>query len=297
MRILIIGNKGQLGSELTRILAAGRSELGQIPDTYRNADVLGIDIDTLDITDCVAATAFAGKTGKADLLINCAAMTNVDACESDPESAMRINAVGARNAALMAREMHCPIVHISTDYVFDGLGAKPYAEWDIPAPVSVYGKSKLFGEHYVRETVSSSFVVRTSWLYGRVGNNFVKTILKAAREKGSLKVVNDQRGNPTNAGDLAHHILKIGAGREYGLYHCTGNGECSWYGFAKEIVRLSGIPCTVTPCTTEEFPRPAPRPAYSAMDNMMLRCTVGDGMREWREAIADFMGKYDFAKW
>jgi dTDP-4-dehydrorhamnose reductase len=290
MRILIIGNKGQLGSELTRILAAGRSELGQIPDVYKNAEVLGADVDTLDITDHAAAIAFASKIGKADLLINCAAMTNVDACESDFESAMRINAIGARNAALMAREMHCSIIHISTDYIFDGCGTKPYVEWDIPAPVSIYGKSKLLGERYVRETLPDSFIVRTAWLYGYTGNNFVKTILKAAKEKGALKVVDDQRGNPTNAADLAHHILKIGATHEYGIYHCTGDGECSWYDFAKEIVRLSGITCEVSPCTTDEFPRPAPRPAYSAMDNLMLRCTVGDEMRGWREAIAAFMG-------
>jgi dTDP-4-dehydrorhamnose reductase len=118
--------------------------------------------------------------------------------------------------------------------------------------------------------------------------------LKAGKEKGILKVVNDQRGNPTNAADLAHHILKIGSAHEYGIYHCTGDGECSWYDFAKEIIRLSGIPCEINPCTTKEFPRPAPRPAYSAMDNLMLRCTVGDEMRGWREAIAAFMENCDF---
>jgi dTDP-4-dehydrorhamnose reductase len=293
MRIVIIGDKGQLGSELTRILADGRSELGRIPDIYKDAEVIGADIDALDITNRDAVTAFATEHGRADLLINCAAMTNVDACESDPETAMRINAVGARNAAYMAALLACPIVHISTDYVFDGRAAKPYTEWDLPSPVSVYGKSKLLGERYVREARPESFIVRTAWLYGRTGNNFVKTILKTAREKGILKVVDDQRGNPTNAADLAHHILKLGAGREYGIYHCTGAGECSWYDFAKEIIRLSGIPCEISPCTTEEFPRPAPRPAYSAMDNLMLRCTVGDEMRPWREALAAFMKHTD----
>jgi dTDP-4-dehydrorhamnose reductase len=289
MRILIIGNKGQLGSELARVLSDGHSELGQIPAIYEGANVIGADVDTLDITNHAAITAFAEQLGHADLLINCAAMTNVDVCEIDQESAMRINAIGARNAAIMAQGFHCPIIHISTDYVFDGHAVTPYTEWDLPAPVSIYGKSKLLGERYVRETWTESFIVRTSWLYGRNGNNFVKTILKAAREKGALKVVNDQRGNPTNAADLAHHILKFGATREYGIYHCTGNGECSWYDFAKEIIKLSGIPCEVNPCTTEEFPRPAPRPAYSAMDNLMLRCTVGDEMRPWQDAIAAFM--------
>jgi dTDP-4-dehydrorhamnose reductase len=289
MRILIIGNKGQLGSELTRVLATGRSELGQIPDAYSGADIVGVDADSLDITSQSAATAFADKLNRADLLINCAAMTNVDACESEPEAAMRVNAVGARNAAHMARKLRCPIIHISTDYVFDGRGTRPYAEWDTPAPASVYGKSKLLGERCVRETLPESFIVRTSWLYGHIGNNFVKTILKTAHERDILKVVDDQRGNPTNAADLAHHILKLGVTREYGLYHCTGTGECSWYDFAKEIIELSGIPCEVKPCTTEEFPRPAPRPAYSAMDNLMLRCTVGDEMRDWREAIAAFV--------
>jgi dTDP-4-dehydrorhamnose reductase len=291
MRILIIGSKGQLGSELTRVLAIEHSELGQIPNIYKDAVVIGADADELDITSRNTVVAFAKEIEKIDLIINCAAMTDVDACETDQESALRINAIGARNAAYMAVKLNCPIIHISTDYVFDGHAVKPYTEWDIPAPVSIYGKSKLLGECYVRETCPESFIVRTSWLYGHAGNNFVKTILKTAREKGILKVVDDQRGNPTNAVDLAHHILKIGTTREYGIYHCTGKGDCSWYDFATEIVKLSGIPCEVIPCTTKEFPRPAPRPVYSGMKNLMLQCTVGDEMRQWQEAIATFMKK------
>ncbi|MDR3294756.1 MAG: dTDP-4-dehydrorhamnose reductase [Clostridiales Family XIII bacterium] len=291
MKILIIGNRGQLGSELTRVLADGRGELGAVPGAYRGADVTGADLGELDITDFGAARAFIAA-GKFELIVNCAAMTNVDACESEYEAAMKINALGPRNVAAAAQEAGSALVHISTDYVFDGRGTRPYAEWDVPAPVSVYGKSKLLGERYVRENCPASFIIRTAWLYGQNGSNFVKTILKAGEEKDVITVVDDQRGNPTNAADLAHHILKAGATREYGIYHCTGDGECSWYDFAKEIIRLSGAACEVRPCAAKDYPRPAPRPAYSAMDNLMLRATVGDEMRPWQEALAAFMGTY-----
>jgi dTDP-4-dehydrorhamnose reductase len=181
------------------------------------------------------------------------------------------------------------LCHISTDYVFSGDADQPYREYDLPNPKSVYGKTKLSGEQYAAARCRRLFVVRTQWLYGYYGNNFVKTILRLAREKGHLSVVNDQFGCPTNAVDLAHHILKISAGNCYGVYHCANHGVASWYEFAQEIVRLSGIKASVTPCTTEEFPRPAPRPAYSPLDNMMLRLTVQDTMRSWQDALAVFM--------
>jgi dTDP-4-dehydrorhamnose reductase len=290
LKILITGNKGQLGNELTEILKTGTSEIGIVSRAYADADVTGADIDRLDVADVKAVSDFMGSK-RFDLIINCAAMTNVDACEENYEAAMRANAVSARNMALFAEKTGAKLVHVSTDYVFDGKANSPYCEWDAAFPATIYGKSKLLGERYVREICGRSFIVRTSWLYGYVGNNFVKTILKLASEKAEIKVVNDQVGKPTNANDLAHHILKIAAADEYGLYHCAGSGICSWYDFASEIVRLSGLDCKVVPCTTEEFPRPAPRPAYSAMEHVMLRSTVGDEMRPWQEALDAYIGR------
>ena len=291
MKILITGNKGQLGTELTENITSGISELGPIPGVYKDSTIIGVDIDTLDIADANAVMCFSKEheSDPFDLLINCAAMTNVDACESDPEAAMKGNAIGARNIAMMADAHGAKIVHISTDYVFSGNSEKPYAEWDVPAPATAYGASKLLGEQYVRETCNRSFIIRTAWLYGKRGNNFVKTIYGLASKRDEISVVYDQIGNPTNACDLAYHILLLGATENYGLVHCTGNGICSWFEFAEEIVRLSGLTCKVNAVTTEEFPRPAPRPAYSAMDHITLRCTVGDSMRPWQEALAAYI--------
>ncbi|MCL2031571.1 MAG: dTDP-4-dehydrorhamnose reductase [Oscillospiraceae bacterium] len=277
MKLLITGADGQLGRELARLA-----------DT---ADILLTDAAELDITDRQAVEAFVGGA-RPDVILNCAAMTDVDACETKPEDALRVNALGPRNLAMAAEGADASLVHISTDYVFSGEGRAPLREWDLPDPKTVYGKSKLLGEQYVSRFCQRHFIVRTSWLYGPDGHNFVKTILRHAREKGALKVVDDQRGCPTYTADLARCLLRLAGTREYGLYHCAGGGECTWYEFACEIVRLSGIPCEVSPCATAEFPRPAPRPAYSVLDNAMLRGTGGDPMRPWREALADFMETY-----
>ena len=291
MKILITGNKGQLGSELSGILKGMRSELGPVPEVYAKAEVIGLDIDELDLADAEAVDGFAAahRNEPFDLIVNCAAMTNVDACETDYEAALKGNAIAPGNIAKFAEEQGAKLLHISTDYVFSGKSDIPYKEDDVPDPVTAYGKSKLLGERNVLEACSRAFIVRTAWLYGKTGHNFVKTIIKLATEKTRINVVYDQVGNPTNANDLAHHILKIAQGTDYGIYHVTGNGICSWHEFAVEIVRLSGLDCEVAPVTTEEFPRPAPRPAYSAMENARLRDSVGDEMRPWKEALAAFI--------
>lgn len=288
MKIMITGAKGQLGNELTGILSSGASEIGRADSAYDGCEWVAVDVDELDITDTSAVLGFVAKE-RPQMIINCAAMTNVDACETNHAAAMKVNAIGARNLAMAAEEAEAVLLHVSTDYVFAGDGTVPYVEWDLCNPQSIYGKSKRLGEEYVLNLCSRSFVVRTAWLYGYEGGNFVKTILRVAREKGTLQVVNDQRGNPTNAGDLAHHLLKLGLTEEYGIYHCTGEGECSWYDFACKIVEYAGIPCTVNPCTTEEFPRPARRPAYSSLRNLMLECTVGNEMRRWEDALAAYI--------
>lgn len=284
---MITGARGQLGRELLHILESGRSEIGDVSPFYNGAKVVGVDVDELDIANRVAVDAFVAAE-RPDVVVNCAAMTNVDACEGDAQTAMRVNSIGVRNVARAAQGVGAKLLHVSTDYVFSGDAGKPYCEWDAPSPKTVYGKSKLMGEEFALRFCDRAFIVRTAWLYGYHGGNFVKTILKNIGEKGSLKVVNDQRGNPTHANDLAHHILKLAVSEEYGVYHCTGNGECSWYDFAVKIVEMAGVSGEIFPCTTEEFPRPAPRPAYSSLGNMMLACTVGDEMRPWEEALAGY---------
>ncbi|GAA0179310.1 dTDP-4-dehydrorhamnose reductase [Clostridium sediminicola] len=293
MKIVITGAKGQLGTQLINIIKSGKSEIGSIDEKYLNSEIIGIDIEDLDISNLDEVIDFICKE-KPDIIINPAAYTNVDACESNEDLAYKVNSLGARNLAIAAEKVGAKLIHVSTDYVFEGNGTKPYKEYDIPNPVGVYGKTKYLGEQFVREFSSKHFIVRTAWLYGYNGGNFVKTIMKAAKERGKLQVVDDQRGNPTNAEDLAHHLLKIALSDEYGIYHCTGEGECSWYDFACKIVEMSNIECTVDPCTSEQYKRAAKRPEYSSLDNMMLRCTVGNEMRSWEAALEEFVEKVKF---
>lgn len=290
MKILITGSHGQLGNELTSILASGRSQIGPIDPAYAGCEVTAVDVEELDITDAAAVERFVAQE-RPDLVINSAAMTNVDGCETNFTVAMAVNALGPRNLAAACERHGAKLVHVSTDYVFGGDGTAPYCEWDATDPHTVYGKSKLLGEQYVREQCRRYFIFRTSWLYGLVGKNFVKTMRMLGSTKDTFTVVNDQRGNPTNANDLAHHILKAALTEQYGLYHCTGEGECSWFEFAQEILRLSGLDqrCTVRPCTTAEYPSKTPRPAFSSLNNLMLACTVGNEMREWKTALADYI--------
>ncbi len=292
MKILITGAFGQLGNELVSVLKTGKSEIGEIPCEYNGAAVTAVDVDTLDITDNLAVNSFV-KNGGFDIIINCAAMTNVDGCETNKEAAYKVNAVGVRNLAIAAEEIGAKFVHVSTDYVFSGTGNTPYCEWDEIAPQSIYGKSKALGEKYALSFCKKTFIVRTAWLYGYVGKNFVKTVRRIMREKGAMTVVNDQRGNPTNANDLAHHILKLAKTSDYGIYHCTGEGECSWYEFALEIAKLSNIKGTVTPCTSEEYKSPTKRPEFSSLENLALKYSVGNEMREWKTALKEYINKVE----
>ena len=292
MKILITGSNGQLGNELQKIVATGRAEIGSVSEQIKNSEVFALDVDKLDITKLEQVKTVL-KEINPDVVINCAAATNVDGCEANKDLALKINAIGAKNLAIVSEERGAKLVQVSTDYVFSGVGEIPLNESDLVAPYSVYGKTKLLGEEYVREFSSKYYIVRTAWLYGYVGHNFVYTMMRLGKEKESLSVVNDQLGNPTSANDLAYHILKLIETDEYGVYHCTGKGECSWYDFAAEIMKLAGRNCTVNPCTSEEYkamyPNSAKRPEYSSLDNMMLRCTVGDEMRDWKDALKTFM--------
>lgn len=298
MKIMITGCRGQLGTELQVQLRNEQCELGPLPERLRNTTVIPVDIDELDITDREATIAYI-RRHQPDTVINCAAFTNVNGCETNRDAAYRVNALGPRNLALACDKVNARLIHVSTDYVFSGApnGGVPLDECVLPAPVSAYGETKLLGEQYVRDFCRRHFIVRTAWLYGYNGKNFVKTMVNLAKTHDTITVVNDQMGNPTNAVDLAYHILKLAVSHDYGIYHCTCNGVCSWYDFASEIIRLSGLPCTVKPCTSAEYaaahPESANRPAWSALDNRALRCSVGDQMRDWKDAIQAFFNNWN----
>jgi dTDP-4-dehydrorhamnose reductase len=292
MKVFITGAKGQLGTELQRQLLAGQSVLGAIPTELRNAEVLAVDVDTLDICDA-RATKTCIEQFSPDVVIHCAAMTNVDGCEDCAEQAERVNGEATKYLAQACEAVAAKLITISTDYVFSGDKGSEYFETDFCDPQSVYGRTKYKGEQYAQKYCSRTFIVRTAWLYGFHGHNFVKTILNKGVELGQLHVVNDQYGSPTNAEDLAHHILKLAVTSQYGIYHCTGNGACSWYDFACEIIAYSKTNCIVLPCTSQEYPQKAKRPAYSVLSHRALAKAVGDEMRPWCDALHDYIDKLD----
>ncbi|MBO6158954.1 MAG: dTDP-4-dehydrorhamnose reductase [Firmicutes bacterium] len=287
-KLLVIGAKGQLGKELMHCLAGEKTELGTVPLFDMPYIFEGVDIDELDITDREAVLEFIQK-GAYTCLINCAAFTNVNLCESQEEAAFQANKVGPENLALAAKAIGAKLIHVSTDYVFDGEGTSPYKETDPVCPVSAYGRTKAAGEEAIEQVGGKYQIIRTAWLYGYYGRNFVKTIQQNGRDKGQLSVVSDQVGNPTNAADLAHHILKLVTSDETGIFHGTGRGLCSWYDFASKIIEFSGIRAKVLPCRTEDYPTPAKRPHYSALDHSHLDEAVGDEFRPWEEALAYFV--------
>ncbi len=275
MKILVTGANGQLGREIAR--------------QGSEHELVLTDSDVLDITDAVAVRAYF-RDVKPDAVIHCAAYTNVDGAESDADGAFRVNVVGAQNIAAGCLATGARMVYVSTDYVFDGQSQMPYRECDQTNPQSVYGSTKLQGEQIVKEILGRHYIIRTAWLYGE-GNNFVGTMLKLAETNDTLRVVHDQIGTPTSTVELTKAIFKLLASDAYGTYHGTCQGQCSWYDFACEIFRLTGKNIKVIPVTTDEFPRPAKRPAHSVLDNYMLRMTVGDPMLSWQEALAEYLIK------
>lgn len=276
MKLLITGSKGQLGIELIKQLKKMK--------TY---NILETDRTDLDISDFDMVNKFI-LSNKPDAVINCAAHTAVDICETDMENAYKINAVGSRNLAIACEKIGAKLVQVSTDYVFDGKGNRPYREDDTTCPDSVYGTSKLMGENFVKEFCSRYFIVRTAWLYGE-GNNFVRTMIKLAETNKEINVVNDQFGSPTSTVDLAKTIIDLINTEHYGIYHGTCEGECSWYDFAKKIFEIKSINIKVNPVTSAEFKRPAPRPAYSVLDNFMLKLVNLNTFRHWEESLEEYL--------
>jgi dTDP-4-dehydrorhamnose reductase len=250
--------------------------LGQ--DVVRAAGAVGYTRAELDVTDAAAVRAALGPD---DLAINCAAWTDVDGAEEHEDEALRINRDGARNVA----EAAGAVLYVSSDYVFDGTKRKPYVESDLVNPQSAYGRTKLAGERVTAEANPRHYIVRTSWLFGNGGPNFVETMLRLGQERDTLRVVDDQIGRPTYTGHLALAIAQLVRGADYGIHHRAGSGECSWFDFAREIMRRAELECEVEPCTTEEFPRPARRPAYS-----VLGSEHGDRMPTWQEGLDAYLG-------
>ena len=275
-RVMITGANGQLGRAVNLQYAdSGEYEL------------INTDVGELDITNIDKVMTFVREV-KPYAIINCAAYTAVDACEKEEDLAFRINAIGPRNLSIAATETGAKMMHVSTDYVFDGNGTRPYRETDPTGPQGAYGRTKLAGEDFVREFSDRHFIVRTAWLYGD-GKNFVKTMLRLAEEHREVGVVKDQYGTPTSAAELAKAIKYLLPTENYGLFHGTCEGSCSWADFASEIFRLAGKNTKVNYITTEEFASPTKRPAYSILDNYMLRLTTDFTFAPWQDAIAEYM--------
>ena len=281
MKILITGSKGQLGLELVKQL--------KIKGLYK---IIDTDRDELDIVDIDNVNEFI-LSSKPDVVINCAAHTAVDLCETDIENAYKINAIGPRNLAIACEKIGAKFVQVSTDYVFDGNIDRPYREDDNTCPNSIYGSSKLMGENFTKEFCSRHFIVRTAWLYGD-GNNFVRTMLKLSETNKEINVVNDQFGSPTSTVDLAKAIIELIHTEHYGTYHGTCEGKCSWYDFAQKIFEISNIDIKVNPVTSEEYKRLAPRPAYSVLDNFMLKLVGLNSFRNWEDALIEYLNEEAF---
>lgn len=276
MRVLITGANGQLGNEMRRLGAVS-------PNEY-----LFTDVAELDITDKAAVAEFV-KRNNVEIIVNCAAYTNVDKAEDDEATAELINATAVRNLAEAVKAVDGTLFHVSTDYVFGSEGNTPRTE-DMPTnPLGVYGKTKLHGEQAIAEVGAKAIIIRTAWLYSEFGNNFLKTMLRLTAEKESLNVVFDQVGSPTYAGDLALAIFSIIEGGVYagneGVYHFSNEGVCSWYDFATEIAAAAGHECVVMPCHSNEFPSKVTRPPFSVLDKTKIKTTFGIEIPHWRDSM------------
>jgi dTDP-4-dehydrorhamnose reductase len=278
-KILVTGANGQLGNEIKLI-------------SRKHSDIhfYFTDVDELDITQITHVENFL-KENPVDIIINCAAYNAVDKAEEDEESAFMINSIAVKYISQLALKKKIFFIHVSTDYVFDGIKNMPYTESDIVNPLSVYARSKQEGESQIQSTLKRGIIIRTSWLYSEYGNNFVKTIIKFAKDRDALNVVCDQVGTPTYAKDLAEVIFKLiprtNKIREVEIYHYSNEGVASWYDFAKTIVEISGINCQINPVETKNFPLPAHRPFFSILNKSKIKKFLGIDIPYWRESLKD----------
>lgn len=286
MKVLVTGAKGQLGRDVVERFSK--------PHT-----VYGFGRNELDVTNAEQTRAVVGRV-KPDVIIHTAAYTAVDNAEENREQAYLVNAQGSRNIALAANECGAKLCAISTDYVFDGEARHPYTEDATANPKNVYGASKLAGENVVKQCTNRYFIVRTSWVLGVHGNNFVKTMLKLGKSGEPIKVVNDQFGSPTYTRDLAEFLLELTETDKFGVYHTSNTGVCSWYEFAREIFEQTSLPAKPFPCSTADYPRPAPRPKYSVLAHKAMESNGFRHLPPWQDALRRFLGelhKYESARY
>ncbi|MBS4213126.1 dTDP-4-dehydrorhamnose reductase [Neobacillus rhizophilus] len=276
MKVVVTGAAGQLGQDV--LLELERN----------NHQAIGADRQTLDISDEAAVQAFIQEV-KPDVILHCAAYTNVDSAEQDEETAYKVNGLGAKYLAQAAKQTGAKMMYISTDYVFDGTASEPY-EVDHPTkPLGAYGRTKLAGEVFVQENLEEFFIVRTAWVFGKHGNNFVKTMIRLGKERGEVGVVSDQVGSPTYTVDLAKFMVSLVETDKYGIYHATNSGICSWYEFAVEIFKQAEMDVTVRPLTTEQFPRPAARPKYSVLSKKRIEEEGLTPLQSWKDALSAYL--------
>ena len=287
MKIAVIGANGQLGSDLV----AAFSEAGD--------SVIGLTHAEIDIADLQSVTR-ALEGVRPEVVVNTAAMHHVENCEREPEKALAVNALGSKNLATAARDLDAALMHVSTDYVFDGAKGSPYLEEDNPRPLNVYGVTKLAGEHFVRATTAKHFVVRTSGLYGKSpcrakgGLNFIELMLKLAKDKGEVRVVDNEIVSPTSTAELAQQLVRLSHSDCYGLYHATAEGSCSWYEFAREIFDTTGTKVQLHVARPGEFPTKVPRPMYSVLENCALKKHGLNIFRPWQVALHSYLeARYD----
>lgn len=280
MVVLVTGSSGQLGQSL-QFIAPNYSEI----------DFVFCSSSDLDITNIENCRAVLSKI-KPKYCINAAAYTAVDKAESEPEKAHLINVIGAKNLAQICNESNTELLHVSTDFVFDGGKTTPYLETDVPNPTSVYGQTKLAGEIEIRKNLTQHYIIRTSWVYSQFGNNFMKTMLRLASERDTLSVVNDQIGTPTNAVDLAETLIKIIQSsnqhptlNNYGTYNFSNQGQCSWYEFAQKIFEFNNISINLLPIGTSDYPTPAQRPNFSVLDKSKISKTFGLKILDWQTSL------------
>ncbi|MFB3815013.1 MAG: dTDP-4-dehydrorhamnose reductase [Terriglobales bacterium] len=282
MKVVVIGADGQLGSDVTAAL----SRKGIEAVALAHADI--------EVSSRQSVNSALGGINP-EVIVNTAAMHQVESCEADPQRAFAINALGARNVAMFARDINAVVFHISTDYVFDGSKGAPYVESDCPLPLNVYGNSKLAGEAFVRTLVPRHFVLRVSALYGRNpcrgkgGRNFVELMLKLAVERGSARVVDEEKISPTPTSQVAEQILALIHTDQYGLYHATAEGACSWYEFAEAIFRMTNTRCKLEKALPGEFPVKAPRPAYSVLENTRLKAIGANVFSDWQSGLHQYL--------
>ncbi len=278
MTIVVVGADSLLGSDFVRLLAS-------------TIDVVPLMLADMDVTDR-GGVKRALASADPDVVLNCAGYTAVDRAESEPDTAYRINVLGARNVAQAAERIGARVVHFSTDYVFDGTATEPYVEDALTGPCNVYGRTKLLGEQATREANPDHLIVRLGWLYGGSGHHFVRTILRLAREKDMLRVTNDQTGSPTFTEDIVHQVLTLLTDGASGTYHCVNTGSTTWYEFARTILHMTGSNTPVVPIRSEDYAAAARRPAFSVLADRNLDLDGLNVMRPWQEALDDCLSRY-----